>query len=268
MSNISENPVEAGYQFGLEAGAVKEVSADGVPYAVIPNDAQLVNMEKLLRNPIMKRGRPSFDDLASFAKYVDAQGTAETVIFADFANARYVAVFDYHEGGSTGTAGWKEHTASLNMKYSDEWNVWAGSNKSRFGQLEFAQFIDRNMADIVAPPGADLLELSSSLVGRVSTEFGSIVRGSSERQNFVEVREASGQAGVEVPQRITLSLPVYKLGAPYTIEARLRVIVESKKLVLHYDLLNMSKVVERANQDVREAVEAATKIECYLGRME
>ncbi|MCH1933271.1 YfdQ family protein, partial [Shewanella sp. A25] len=70
------------------------------------------------------------------------------------------AIVDYH---APDKAAHGAHVAAMALPYSEEWKAWTAIDGKLMPQREFARFIEENAVDVVAPSGADLLEVVRDL---------------------------------------------------------------------------------------------------------
>ena len=192
-------------------------------------------IEEDVSDPTRKVERPghirqevTLQTVDSLVDYVNGFKTSTTVLFADIALNRIVALIDYHEGsdgGSSGEADHLFHRATLALPYSEEWKTWAAVHGKLVGQREFACFLEENAADVAAPSGADLLDTVRDLHAIRKVNFKKAVRTTTEHENFEyseETEARSSTGGVEVPTKFLLRLPVYFGDAPTELYAFLR----------------------------------------------
>ena len=84
----------------------------------------------------------------SFIDYVKAFLTDQTVIFIDDYNQGFQAIFDYHQGIQPYHCKFK---AGYSCPPSDEWKEWNDNNKRKMNQVDFAQFLETNIALKILP---------------------------------------------------------------------------------------------------------------------
>lgn len=143
------------------------------------------------------------------------------------------------------------HAATLALPYSEEWKTWSSWSGNLKDQLSFARFLEENAVDVIAPIGADLLEVCRDLQVRRKVNFIKAVRTATDHENFewtdeTEATSRSSSGAIEVPTKFQLSLPVYFGDAPTSVFAFLR-------WVLNDGVLNLGYVLHRA-EHVRQAV--------------
>lgn len=166
------------------------------------------------RPPVIAQG-VTLQTLDSLVDYANRFKTADTLLFADIDASAIHAALDYHRADPKGEAHKAEllrHSARMKLPHSVEWQTWTAIDGKLFGQLEFARFIEENAGDIVAPSGADLLEVCRDIQAVRKVNFIKAVRTSSDNESFewVDDTQASSRKGnVEIPTQFKLELPVY-----------------------------------------------------------
>lgn len=182
----------------------------------------------------------------SLVDYVQRFKTADTVLFADIASNKIRALIDYHGAKAPARL---DHGATLDLPFSEEWRTWFQASGHLKGQLDFARFLEENAVDVIAPDGAELLEVCRDLQSKRKVDFRKAVRTSGGGESFEYSEESETKAktgGVEVPTQFKLSIPVYFDGAATELFAFLRFKIDEGNLTLGY-------VLHRA-EHVRQAV--------------
>lgn len=217
------------------------------------------------------------DHKASFIEYL--AGFAETganassgaigspLIFADIKAATMTGVLDYHARQRATNC---DHKATLKLQHSEEWNRWAGISGKLKPQAEFARFLEENHADILAPSGADLLEICRDMSATKKVDFRQAVNLSNGdvRFEFDEQTEAKSKStGGEllVPKLFKLSLPVYFGERPTEISAFLRYEPTSGGLNLGIELHRPEFVKQAAFHLIGNEIREATGVAIIYG---
>lgn len=213
---------------------------DGRTFALTPKD---VNLEELTRDHALPSLLPdhiaqavTIETIESFGDYVNRFKTSLTSIFGEIAEDRMVAVMDYHvppialkEGEEAltdvlGAPQFASHRVTLRLPFALEFKTWSAVSGKMMSQLEFARFVEENAADILAPTGADLLEVARDLHAVRKVDFRKAVRTSTDVETFEysDQTEAKTSGGVDVPTKFLISIPVYFGEEPVTFQAFLR----------------------------------------------
>jgi uncharacterized protein YfdQ (DUF2303 family) len=160
--------------------------------------------------------------LDSLVDYVMAFRSDETVLFADIERNRIVAALDYHGPALPSNV---DHKATMDLPFSVEWAAWTKIDGKMMEQLEFARFLEENANDIVAPDGAELLEICRDLQARRKVNFIKAVRTSSDNENFEyqdETQATTRKGEIEIPTKFEIEIPVYFDGRSIRFFAFLR----------------------------------------------
>jgi uncharacterized protein YfdQ (DUF2303 family) len=231
--------------------------SDGKPVAVL---LVLPATPELAGRPWRIKAHPEFVDAQSFIKYFNDFSEDQSRIFAEEETAKILAILDYHS--AIDLAAWCQHQATLQLQKSEEWTLWNAHNKQLKSHEDFAQFIEDNLPDITNPAGAVMLEMVRTLTASAEISCESALRTNAGfKVHFNEVFK--GTAGpahdVEIPEKFTISIPVY-IGSPKVdLTARLRYRLASGRLTLWYDLYRAAAVERAAFASVRDIVAAATE---------
>jgi uncharacterized protein YfdQ (DUF2303 family) len=240
----------------------------------------LVLPERLLPWPKRKRAKVSLYEAASFIDYVNRHKLAGfTHIFgkASEVAAGFTAIIDYHGTSPTpaeaGPAAWGEHIAELRLEITPEWGRWVAKNAKFMSQQEFAEHIEDNLTDVVAPDPAALLEVAQGLQGMKNVQFkaGRNLQDGAIKLEYVETIELAGttnrrDSAFQVPAKFKLQLVPFVGANGVEIEARLRFrIGNDGSLSFAYILNRPYKVIEDAFNVTCEDIEKGTGSQVLLG---
>jgi uncharacterized protein YfdQ (DUF2303 family) len=237
-----------------------------IPFLVLPQALAIHDLESLLPAPARIRATPTFVDAASFCTYVERYGTDDTTLFGAKRTGTLVARLDYH---GPQKPSWDDHTATLSLTQSGEWKQWGPRFGSLLGQVEFAEFIEDNLADIVEPEGALILEIAKffQVKREVTFESQRNLQNGAVQLTFHEAEQAGGGKGnTVVPETITVRLRVYEGGPQYDLVVRLRYDL-NREGKLHFKMVvaQAQKVLDRAFEDICAAVSERTGRRVLLG---
>lgn len=236
------------------------------PYVLVPDGYKVESLERLLPAPMQTRANVALQDADSFCLYWRQFKRPESVLFADPNKRTLCAVFDYH---TSEEPSWCKHTATLHCELSQEWIEWSKHSGNRKTQIEFAQFIESNLVDIVKPDSAKVLEASRSLQAKKNLRFSSSVRLEDGERQFSFEEETKGttaKGSMRFPETLTLGIPVFLGGPMYEVLARLRYrITEENGLILWYDLHRPSHIVDDAFSVLRKDVEKRLSVAALSG---
>lgn len=255
---------QAALNAGMILGEIRKIGER--PFVVVPQDAKVADLENYLLAPTRKRGSTTLTDVASFIAFVSAEKTPETRIYGNLDNPHFTAVFNDH--GKSGP-GWRDHIAKYACPLSPEWLIWIGHSGKHKTQVDFAQFIEDNLPDIVEPAGAEMLEISRSLEAKKSVNFASGVRltnGANELTYEETISGAAQKGKLQVPEGFVIGIPVLQGGDSYRVEARLRYrIGDGGKMTMWYELVRPHKIVEDAIKNIRAEIKTGTELDVLSG---
>ncbi len=251
---------------GRRSIGVLEADIEGIKFAVIPEGYKVHSLESLqytdyAEAPHRKKGNVELQDPKSFIEYWNLFHDEDSRIFGGLDHLWIKAVLDYHRVGEKPPR-WGQHTVTLRVKPSDEWNIWFGQNGKKREQVDFAEFIEDNTPDIIDPSAATMLEVARTLSAKNNVEFSSGIRldnGQVKLTYTEEIKGSYGTGDVEVPERFTIRIPVFNGTAPVEIVARLRYRLNGGRIAFWYDLLRPTAILRAGFQKVVEQVEQATK---------
>lgn len=157
----------------------------------------------------------------SFITFVTAHKESRTAIFANPEGKSIRAIFDFREAhDDQGAAnGWGQFSAQIILKESRKLKEWKKTTEL-MSQVDFANFIEDHVDDVLEPSGVDILAIatdleassSGSFAGRVNLQNGNV------SLNYQDETKTS----IEVPKEIVLAIPLFENGPRYKLRARLR----------------------------------------------
>ncbi|AYN58124.1 hypothetical protein PBI_JUDY_54 [Arthrobacter phage Judy] len=230
----------------------------GKIYLIADQDGgvQRIDTDNYAAHPRTKTGSKTVADFGSFQQYLDKHGLqGETEITASVTQGTFHAVCD---AGDDTRPGWGQHTVTLKLAKSPEWQRWASRSGQLSSQADFAEFIEDNAKDIVEPSSAEILEIAQSLQVKRGVEFESGTRLSDGNVQFGYRENTTATAGnvgqLQIPERITLALRPFNGGDPYRVTALFRYRLQGSQLSLGFKLQEPEKVIENAFDEVAEQV--------------
>lgn len=244
----------------LKAPFVFEV--EGVPMVAKPvgrHSWEVTGREDLLQAPTrIKNFFLLFNDIESFCQYVKDYKTDSTNLYLTKSIKSLIftasAVFNDIKRGQPN---WRDQVAKYEPEKSIEWGDWNSNNKKRMSQIEFAEFLDEHIADIVgdgkwAPSAAEVLEAVTNLNDVRNVTFSSKVSLANGMASFAYTEKspsgAVSEGHVSVPAEFLIGIPVFEDGPAYTIRAKLRYRIDrsSGELRLWYELQQLQRVFAKA----------------------
>lgn len=242
----------------LAAGAAMGVAKthttpDARPYAVVPNGYEVQELPRAI-HPERAVANVKLRDAASFIRYYADHAEGRSRIFASLEPASFVAVFDeffcaVDESDSysaTNQANWRQFRATFAVPASREWKLWTGQDRKAMSQLQFAEFLQDNLPDVVQPDGTTLLELALNFEASSSGNFVANQRLQDGSHNLQWRADNNASGTVKLPDHITLAIPVFENEAASEVSARLRYRMKEGVLTIWYELVRPHKVLELA----------------------
>lgn len=214
---------------------------------------EIVDVEQFQERPARRKGTVRVFDAPSFntvlLQNADA-GDAAIYINRDPNDPAIIAVLN---GDGPGGPGWSDFRVYLDLRQTQEWRKWRGLDGKMLPQIDFAEFVEDNLADIADPPGAEMLEIVTYLQATRNVEFKSGVRlssGAVQLQNLesIDAKVSAGQ--IEVPQTITLGIAPFQGCARYSVPARFRYRIENGKLLLGVKLQRIEDLMRSVFDEI------------------
>ena len=269
--------IDVGRALGLPYNLNPKDSASPIQVVVVPAgfrvEALEPHIEKFLDAPRRVKANVKLADADSFIRYVTGFKNGDTRIFAAVPGNNvapsFLAIIDYHTGEHPD---WCEHRATYGCRFTEEWKRWMEQNKKRMTQVEFATLLEENASLVVAPPGAELLELVTTLEGKNNITCNSLVRLSNGRarleyQEEVELKgtvsSATGQ--IEFPTSLVVAIAPFDGGPTYKINCRLRYRIENRRLVFWFECVDVHLIIKECVSDTIERMHKQLGIEPLMG---
>lgn len=274
MTDLDTNTVAAIAHLatgGCEVAA-KPVGTNGL-LAVSPNTRIVMPAtEPYEARPRRKRAMVTLHTAQSFATYVNEHKTPATVVLGEINDSGCVVVanIDYHGKGADGVPAWADHTAKLIPVLAPQWRAWIERSGRAMSQDDLADFLDENIADVVEPAGADLLQVCRHLratAGATVQRVLSVTGGATVRYTDEE-GVTHGDGAVAVPGEFLIRVPVFRGGALYDIRASLRVRLDQQKLRCSYRLQRTADHVEAEARRMFAAIHEATGLDVLIGKLD
>lgn len=207
-------------------------------------DVPVDQLEADLPAPIRHRGTTVVDSAADLVTAVAQRKTGPVALYAQERQLAIVAVLNDAHGAATGHGDYK---VVAQLKRSPEWNAWL-DGQGLHSQVEFAEFIEDHLTDIVAPPAADMLELAQTFHAQQSARFSTTQRLDSGRVALTYDEEQAVNAGkdrtIQIPTEFEIAVrPFYGVDR-VKVTARLRYRVGRGTLQLGWQL-NRPDEIER-----------------------
>ncbi|MDN7933619.1 MULTISPECIES: DUF2303 family protein [Burkholderia cepacia complex] len=261
----------------LEIGSNTDAALRRV--ALPPNwKIQEYDDSKYLAAPLRKSASVRLRTSDDFIEYVKRHGSlTDSTIWceADYPKGEvaFTAILNDH-GEDPDQAAWRDHLARFQPEFSEEWKRWISGHKKAMTQIEFAAFIEENAKDIAGPAdgenlptGAQMLEMALAFEATQDFRFKSAVRLQNGGQNlsFVQDDDDATLQRMQLFERFSIGIPVFRNGDAYRIDARLRYRVRDAKLSFTYELIRFDKVLEAAANGVISTIREKTGNPFFFG---
>ena len=231
-STLENTQTEAGIVAALATETAKPFieTAGRQPVMITRDDQRIISLELQLQSPLRIKGtNPRFYSLRDLQTYLVGQvgKNANPVVFADRKTLSFVAFLDYHHQGAA--AGditeenhrWLDHTACLQYEHSLQFKRWKEKDGVKFTQSAFAEFLEDNLADIVAPSGSEVLSFAATLEATSTEVFKSSVKLSTGETKFTFTNERTGDQDTKIIDQIIIGIPLWERGEKVQISAKL-----------------------------------------------
>lgn len=251
-TNKPESLVLAEQLTSLATASVAPLIVGNYQHVAVPDGYKVEDIsediEKRQPAPYRKRGTVQLKDVESLLFYLADQAAAQqSYVFADTDTRKITAVFN--DNRLTGP-GWRDHRAEFKAEFTPEFSKWLAKDKQQFGQTEFAEFIEDNMADITEPAASSLLEMATTIQAKTDINFASAKRlqNGQVQLQYTEVIDArAGTNGaMEIPKEFALGLRIFKNGDGYKLKARLKYRLHSGQVKFWFELDRPERSIEDA----------------------
>ncbi len=228
-------------------------------------------------NPRRATGKVHFRELASFNDYVNKHKIDYETTIKAYERENYVkCIFNDHSA----KPGWKDHTAVLNLEYSQEWKIWTSKEKEHIGQIEFADFIEDNRVDFQVgyedtesgfkniTPVELMAMVDNFKETRKKTVDSSVNRVNGEYVfSAKEEKEGGKVSEFKAPEKFVLAIPVLKGGHKISVHIRLRYAPKDGKVDFYYIIDQKDQLIENSFQAIRDRIEkgVSDSDDQYLG---
>jgi len=185
---------------------------DGRTWAALPERIKLHDISDPNRLPSRVRQAVTVDDRASLSAYANRYKSDRSIIIADFDALTISARLDWHDhnqGEAFPAAGHNAHAVILALRPSEEFSRWDEMEGKIHPQADFARFLEENSVDIGYPEAATMIEISRDFEATVGQVYKSAVRLDNGDRKLVFESDTKVQNGVIIPEKFTVSIPIY-----------------------------------------------------------
>jgi uncharacterized protein YfdQ (DUF2303 family) len=257
------------------ATVILQDDGTGVAHVAVPKHFTLVQVDTESRedHPRRAKGLATMSDAESFIAFVNEFKVAGTAVWCSFdpasAQLSFAAVIDEH---APGVPGWRGLGAAYTPRFSIEWQNWKGSNTKPFGQVEFADFLEKNESDVALadgmPTSLQMLAMATEFVAKQDMSIKSAVRlqDGGVRLSYIADSDAGTLEAMKLFEKFQIGIPVFwttpKLDADgasiplpaFRINARLKYRIRDGKVTFWYELIRPDRVHQAAAVELIDEV--------------
>lgn len=246
--DYNENPqcniIESALAAGMKMANVINSDLEDIPYIAHHKDTIIKFFPEYRLNPTRLKALINTFSPDSFLNYFNRFATSKSAIFADPQKNQVLGIIDYHTGADM--ADWCDHRVVYAAPLTPEWQEWKDKNSKGMSQIDFAEFIEAHLPDIVEPDGAKLLEICTNLQAKINVDFQSAVamENGSRKLVFNEIIDGkAGKAGeLQIPTQMELGLRLFQGGERISITALFRSRIRQGVLTMGYQLLRPERI--------------------------
>lgn len=199
---------------------------DGKQHVFVPEKWNLTALPDASLLPPWTKQRVTVDDRNSLVNYANRYSDTRSVILADYDALTISARLDWHPNNSEvkthGTAAPDEHSVTLKLRQSEEFQRWDAMEGELHAQEDFARFLEENSTDVGSPEAATMIEISRDFEATVGQSYKSAVRLDNGDRALRFESETKALNDVIVPKKFTLEIPIYNGEQPDTLTAMFR----------------------------------------------
>ena len=304
----------------IKPEVVKVKGQDGIPETeilVLPDGGGGLKahgikpyLDPYRRRPERRVGTATLTDLDSLIGHVNRFKDGGSALFAidDREAPAMIAVLNYHPEGAESDPRFGDHKARYDFPLSDEWTAWRDADGKTLEQIDFAEFLEDRIVDVMAPPAfltarADpnavdipepdeqsdnrLFDLVTKIGGKVCgpARLMELAKGLKihDQQTVKEiVSTTTGEAQlqfetshrdaegkpIQVPNLFLLAIPVFRNGPLYRVPVRLRYRLRAGRISWGLNLHRPDIVQDHAFGEACDRAAEETACPLFFGQPE
>ncbi|GAB3156492.1 hypothetical protein GCM10027258_63010 [Amycolatopsis stemonae] len=222
-------------------------------------DLRTYNLERWLDKPTRVRGAATLHSPDDFTEYVRRLSSLGLTVWGAESASRFTAVFNDHQDPAV--AGWRDHTATLQLQSDPDWNTFMQRDGSLTTQQDFAEFLQDYAAVFIEPDAATLLEIAVAFRAHRKANFSSAIDLDTKTMQLEyteEVRQDVSRAGeIPLPKTFTVALTPWLGYPPVQVAGRLRWDIEGGHLRIGFKLHRPDVVKRDAFEEIRTSIRTA-----------
>lgn len=251
MVGESVGPNTADEVAALAVAGMAPKDVGGVPIVLLPYGYTALNLSKEVEAarplPSRQQGTAILHSADSLLTHMETQVCEATAfVYADIDARTLTAVYDDAKAGK----GWRQWRAQFKAELTPEFAKWLKFNENRFSQVEFAEFIEDNIADLPGTIGGTLLKVATTISATTGIQFASARRlhdGQTQLVYNETINATAGDGEITIPPMFTLGLRVFKGDSEfYAINARLKYRLNGGGVTFFYELDRHERALEDA----------------------
>lgn len=235
---------------------------NGAQVLVNPDGSARV-LEELMLKPVRQSGWTILRDIDSFKRFTAAkakEGSEVHVKAEGEVSARLIINAD----------GWADFGAVYQPVFTQSFKDWTEKDGEKFGQEDFAAFIEKHIDDIHGgdgmPTSADLLSFCSAIEDKRQVSFKRSVSTQDGRVNLVYEDKVSDaqEKKLSLFREFKVALrPRMDSATSYAITAALRFRIRDGEITFWYELKGIEELLEQDRKTIKTELET-TGVPVYL----
>lgn len=228
---------------------------DRKQFMALPDGYVIHSLEDFQEVPNRIVAAPKFRDTASLAAYLVRFELPESVAMSRPSDNEIRVVIDHHE--SSDQPAWAKHTATFKAAFTPEYQAWQGIDRKPMGQVAALEFLEERAVDVVEPGPADIMEMIMNFDALKRVTFKQSTRLHSGERQFVYAEENEVRGQINLPETVTLRLPVYEGMEPDVIKVRIRYRIDDGRLTFAFLIDQRPKLEMTAFERCEDALKVA-----------
>lgn len=225
---------------------------DDIDVLCAPEGYELHSLEQYRQQPQRQTGSVTLHTPASFVAYTKEGDPKHGRVFINAVDRAFVAVLNH---GTPETPDWRDHRARYQPDYSLPYNAWTAFVKSPCNQTQMIQFLEEHAADIGSLRAADILELVRDFRVASNGSFTSAQDLNTGSIQFNYAIENRGAGAVEIPDQLTLNVPVFEGTDPVAVVVRFRYRLKEGALTFHLEIAQREQLERDEFDKIRAGIE-------------
>lgn len=270
MKIIKSNETESALKAGMGIAATKQLQQIGLEqkHVLVPDGCSIESLDAEMYRPARKKGHEDFVTVQSFCWYVNNHKiVGETIIKGNKNHGQggeVTACFNHHGV----EPGWRDFTATLNLKHSSAWSAWKNGAERIFTQADFAEFLEDHRTDLKVGnfknvdgeevKNPSYLELSKMILDLQVNKKETVSSKINPTNGDIVVEfksEEHGERSTVIPSRLYIAVPIYENGDLFQVCLRTRYSTAGGKVTFSYLIDQKDRITQKAFELVCERIE-------------